>query len=392
LQQLLASDLELVVVNNFLFVPLLFDPSLAAEIQDPANSPSPGSARGSPSGNELLLVDGRHFIKTLSLSSLLEQFPHLHPEAYNQLRDVFLQKNLGFMVKREDVGLDQNLKTIVFAIMPHFLRREDHIGGRKKPDSEEVLDLICQKIALPPKYKRRRRRLADPEVSRKLLTQLDNIVITVEPLREGRIAAQDLRQWFHQAITAKILEKEKDRLRQKIVQDEQLSKKHWQKAGVLLFLAAEGSLEINGFGFSRMGKTGEYLIYKRTGEYALKDYYGRLYLFPDCRVAISTAGRLKLVVLEKYKHPFLRRHTAGQDICLRHFHPPPAFTAAAAVTALEEGVNALFYGYNCRRRNGYHSLDRLPMQERLVDFEDYRISPDHPKISSGRVEVKNAYA
>ncbi|MFZ5450983.1 MAG: hypothetical protein ACOZF2_03780 [Thermodesulfobacteriota bacterium] len=391
MQQLLASDLELVVVNGFLFVPLLFDPSVAAEIEATHSLTDQGSARGSPPGDELLLVNGRHFIKTLSLPSLLEQFANLHPDAYRQLRDDFLNKRLGFVLNREEISLDEKLQTIVFEIMPHFLRRADRIWGRKKPGNEELLALICQKFYIPPKYKRLRERLDNPELLRKLLAYLDNLAVTVEPIREGRIRVQELRRWFYQAISAQILQKEKDRVRQKIARDEQLSKHQRQKGEVLLFLAAKGSLEIEGFGFFRIGKSGEYVIYKRTGEYALKDYYGRPYLFPDCRVAIATAGRLRPLVLEKYKHPFLRRHAPGQDICLQHFTPPPAFNATAAVTALNEGVNALFYGYNYRRRNGYHSLDRLPLEERLVDFEDYRIDPDHPKISSGQVEIKNAY-
>jgi hypothetical protein len=373
-------------------VPLWFDPSIFAEIQTAAGSTSQQAARGSPAGDHLLLVNGRHFIKTLSLASLLQHFDTLHPKAYDRLRKVFLEKYLGFTLNREEISLDDKLKTILFQIVPHFIRRAERSLARKKLDQEELLNLLCEKIAIPGKYKQRLRRLSNPESIRKLLAHLDDRAVTVEPLRDGSIAAHDLRQWVYQAISARILEQEKDRLQQKLVQDEQLSKNHWQQTGLLLYLAETGSLEIDGCGFFRIGKTSDYVIYKRTGAYAIKDFYGRPYLFPDCRVAISTAGRLKPVVLEKYKHPFLRRHAAGQGICLRHFTPPPDFTAAAAITALEEGVNALFYGYNCRRRNGYHSLDRLPLEERLVDFEDYRLARDHPKILSGQVEIKNAYA
>jgi hypothetical protein len=391
-QQLFASNLELLVADNFLYLPLWFDPSLAAEIQASNCATGPNPARGSPNGADLLLVNGRHFIKALSLPALLEHFHSLHPDIYNRLREAFLQKNLISILDLDDIFLDNQLQTIVFQIMPHFIRRKGHNLKSKKWNNEELLDFIRQKIDIPPKYKKLKYRLADPELSRKLLAYLENIVVTREPLKEGSITAQDLRQWFYQAISAKILHKEKERLKHKIAQGEQLSQNHGQKTEVLLFLAAKGSLEIEGFGFSRIGPNGDYVIYKRTGEYALQDYYGRLYLFPDCRVAISTAGRLRPLVLEKYKHPFLRRHASKQEICLRHFAPPPAFTAAAAVTALEEGINALFYGYNRRRRNGYHSLDRLPLEERMVDFEDYRISPDHLKISSGQVEIKNAYS
>ncbi|MEJ2670976.1 MAG: hypothetical protein P8168_02005 [Deltaproteobacteria bacterium] len=392
MQQLLDSDLELVVADNFLFAPLWFDPSIAAEIQAAAGSKSQRAARGSPGGETLLTVNGQPFIKTLSLDSLLEHFENLHPDAYHRLRKAFLEKHLGFTLNRDEISLDQKLSTIVFHIMPHFIRRADRIRERKKPDDEEFLNFICAKIALPGKYKRRIRRMSDPELSRKLLAYLDKLAVTVEPLKEGRIAAADLRHWFYPALTGQILQQEKERLQKKLAQDEQLSYQHWLKAGVLLYLAEKGALEIEGFGFWRMSTTGEYVIYKRTGAFALKDFYGRLYLFPDCRVAISTAGRLKPVVLERYKHPFLHRYAPRQKICLRHFNAPQTFTAAGAITALEEGVNALFYGYNCRRRNGYHSLDRLPQEARLVDFEDYRITPEHPKIATGQVEVKNAYA
>jgi hypothetical protein len=386
-QQLLNSDLEVVVASDFIYLPLLFDPSIAAELQAANSSEAPPVARGSPEADNLVVAGGRHFIKTLRLSALLEHFENLHPDAYGQLRDGFLRDNLGSVSDKEEVSLDDKLETIVFQVMPHFIRREGRVWGEKRTKNEELLDLIWEKIDIPKKYYGLARMLFDPGLLRKMLTDLEKIEVTVEQPREGLIPVQDLRPWFHQALTKKIVEKEKDRLRQKIRERERHLEN--QQAAVLLYLAVKGSLEIDGFGFSRIGKTREYLIYKRTGEYALKDFYGRLYLFPDCRVAVTTLGRLTPVVMEKYKHPFLRRHSSGQEVCLGNFPPPPSFTAPGAIAALEQGVNALFYGYNYRRRNGYHSLDRLPREERLVDFEDLRIAPDHPKISSGQVEIKN---
>ncbi|MEK6571432.1 MAG: hypothetical protein AABZ61_08690, partial [Bacteroidota bacterium] len=146
-----------------------------------------------------------------------------------------------------------------------------------------------------------------------------------------------------------------------------------------------------------------------------KDYYGRMYLFPDCRVAVSTIVPLKPVVVDTYKHPFLEGHDAGQPICLRGFNPPKVFTAANVINALQEGINALLYGYSSRRRNGYHGLDQMtrfarttdvdddimPEHEdypvistrhaRTVNFDDYRVSSDHPKIASGQAEITNNY-
>ncbi|MFZ5447913.1 MAG: hypothetical protein ACOZFS_04665 [Thermodesulfobacteriota bacterium] len=252
------------------------------------------------------------------------------------------------------------------------------------------MEFIGEIIDIPQKYFDQASTQFHPELLGKRLHELENLEVTVAPLGEGVISTRDLRCWFHQAMAKSIIENEKDRLKQTIGQQEKPFMSGRQTA-VLLYLSEKGSLEIDGFGFSRIGSTRDYVIYKHTGEYALKDYYGQIYLFPDCRVAVSTLARMRPVVMEKYKHPFLRRHSARQEICLTNFHSPLAFTASDAIAALEQGVNALYYGYNYRRRNGYHSLDKLPKEERLVDFEDLRIAPDHHKISSGRVEVKNAY-
>ena len=84
-----------------------------------------------------------------------------------------------------------------------------------------------------------------------------------------------------------------------------------------MYLADKGALEMDGFGCTRLKNGQDYRIYKRTGPYALQDYYGRLYLFPDCRVAATTAGRLRPVVVDRCKHPFLRQDGPGQDIWLR---------------------------------------------------------------------------
>jgi hypothetical protein len=65
-------------------------------------------------------------------------------------------------------------------------------------------------------------------------------------------------------------------------------------------------------------------------------------------------------------------------------------SAGNVISALEQGLAALYSGFNPRLRNGYHSLDPLTQIRRSLDFTDYRISPDHPDIVSGKVEVTNA--
>jgi hypothetical protein len=77
--------------------------------------------------------------------------------------------------------------------------------------------------------------------------------------------------------------------------------------------------------------------------------------------------------MEKYKHPFLYAHDSGQEICMHRFYPPQQFSAENTIHLLEEGINALLYGYDARRRNGYHSLDRTREYIKTVEFEDYRV-------------------
>jgi hypothetical protein len=172
---------------------------------------------------------------------------------------------------------------------------------------------------------------------------------------------------------AKILHSKKEGLRKMLQLREQLKNTKKKHLATLMYIADKGSLEIDGFGFSRIDSSHEYLVYKRTGEYILKDYYARSYLFPDCRVAVPTFGTLRPIVMETYKHPFLLGHEAGQEICLGQFTPPNKLTAGSIIGGVEKGINALIYGYDSRRRNGIHSLDRKLLYVKSIEFDDYRI-------------------
>ena len=392
------SDLEIVVEAGFIYLPLLFDPSIEREFHLPRKT------------NTLVEVNGRHFVKTLSLQSLLENYEKIHPESYEQLRNTCLEKychspDLG------GVSIDGKLRAILFQIMPYFIRRKKGLE-RRRLSEKDILDLICEKVNIPVRYYEEANKLLDTDSLRVLLNNLERQGLTIDPLKDGLISARKFREWLHKALEVEILDREKGRLRQALEEREQFVKTQNKSIAILLCIAEKGSLEIDGFGFSRIF-TEDYLIYKHTGEYALKDYYGRIYLFPDCRVAVSTIGSLRPLVIDHYKHPFLEGHDSGQEICMRDFSPPRVFNSANVIKALEEGINALLYGYSSRRRNGYHSLDRVTrnvllgdhiMQENvddpliprrsrvcIIDFDDYRVSRDHPKIASGQVAVTNEY-
>lgn len=324
-----------------------------------------------------------------------------------------LQKSSGTL-GLGNLSLSEKLRMIVFGVMPYFLRRSRSFE-RRKLSEDEILDLIVEKVRIPKRYYDQATRFLDAEPLRSLLDDLAERRTRIDPPEDGMMPARQLREWLVKALEVKILNREKERLEQILFYADQCGETQKKYVALLLYIAEEGNLEVDGFGFSRMGLSQEYLMYKHTGEFALKDFYGRIYLFPDCKVGVSTIPPLRPIVIDPYKHPFLEGDGPGQAICLRRSTLPRVFTAGDAIVALEEGINALLYGYSGRRRNGYHSLDRLkptmppaegnddtrdehvedPLIPRgyvaIVRFEDCRISSDHPKIASGQVEVTNQH-
>jgi hypothetical protein len=396
---LLESDLELVVRSGFIYLPLLFDPSVATEIE--------GNV-----GNHLVArAAGRHFVRTMSLQSLVGCYEALWPKSYEELRRSNLRRFSGDFSPTAP-AVSERLRTILFSVMPHFVKRGNGLDRRKLTE-RELLGFIGGRIGIPAGSCDPAGNGFDPGFLRQILADLTLHQPAVEPPAEGPIPARALGDWLSKALEAKILEEERARLTRILNEQEALGADATYRMRILLHIAEKGGLEIDDFGFCRTGAGDDYLIYKHTGEYALRDYYGRLYLFPDCRVAVFTGGTLKPFVVESYKHPFLEGHDSGQEICLRHRTSTTGFSGAAVVEALEEGINALLYGYSSRRRNGYHSLEGIPKRTgapgfgdpRLaeptddpvrpkrhildVDFEDYRIRGDHAKISSRQVAITN---
>ncbi len=387
MQQLLDSNLDLLIIAGSLYVPLPFDPSIAAELEAHSGcmaSPEPGPEPTPP----LRMRAGKPYVIAISLPSLIENYERIYPEAYADLRRTCLEKYRPVRAGPE-ISSDSKLRTIIFEILPHFIKMKK---GRKPgpPPAVDILKLMTRRLAIPPEYYRRAQELYSPEALRWQLRALEDLPEPGLP-PEGLLAAQELKAWFHRVMAARIVDREKDRLQSLLAAGEPSLTSRRQFLALQLYIAAVGGLEIDGCGFCRLRRPGEYLIYKRTGEYALKDYYGRIYRFPDCRVAVASQGRLKPVVLERYKHPLLYRHVPGQEICIRQYTPATAFTAANVIQALEEGLSALYYGYNRRRRNGYHSLDRITEHYRSIDFADYVIPGDDPRIISGELEVTNSY-
>lgn len=399
--QLLDSDLELLIQSGFIHLPLPFDPAIEREIHFSRESKT------------LLKVDGRHFIRTLSLPSLVANYEKIDPQLYAQVRSTCLQEwSRTFGPGR--LSLSETIRTIVFQVMPHFLRRRRSLERRKLRE-DEILDLIVEKVHIPKRYYDQATTFLDTGPLQVVLGEWQEKATSIDPPEDGLIPARQFREWLMKALEIEILNGEKERLRHVLYHGEQFGGTQRKSLAILLYIADEGGLEIDGFGFSKIALSDEHLVYKHTGEFALKDYYDRIYLFPDCKVGVSTIAPLRPIVIDAYKHPFLEGYGSGQAICLRSFTPPRDFTAGSVIVALEEGMNALLYGYSARRRNGYHSLDRtatsIPAAEgdddtrdehvedpliprryaATVNFEDCRISRDHPKIASAQVEVTNQF-
>ena len=372
MKRLLDSDLELVVESNFIYLPLLFDPEIEKEIQTIFRPEKQINNSGQPDSKTVIKLKDKYFVKTLNLFSLLENYEFINAYDFMRLRNDCLLK---YQLKDDVDGifLDKTLRTILFQVMPHFIRKNKGMI-RKKFSDEEILDLVNKKINIPGEYYKNAETFQDLEPLKKILESLENQTPVFKPPGNGILTGRKLRDWFNDAVQTKVLKSEHHRIARALETRKQFIHAEPKHIAILLYIADTGSLEIDNFGFTRHNAyKGEYLVYKRTGDYVLKDYYARNYLFPECRVAVSTYSPSRPFVMEKYKHPFLFGHKSGQEICIKNFVPSDELSVKNIVRTLEEGLTALYYGYDARRRNGYHSLDKTWVDIPTIDFEDYRI-------------------
>jgi hypothetical protein len=385
--QLFVSETEVLIHRGFFYLPLLLDPQIKAELDNLTGSgapPLPGTIQ--TLSENLTAAAGAYFVKSLSLNSLVENYPAVFPEEYERerlsLRSQVFPGALSFQPL-----LDHRLRTILFDILPHFLSSRRH--GRVGP--VPVLKYLAARVPRSPGQTEFYNRLRERQLS------IQQVLLRLKPLERPPASpwgcyqhGQDLAGWLRQALQARIVTQEIRHWQKELSQVQEFLDLPGPQLAALLEIVARRTVEVDGFGCVPDKKhPGEYLVYKRTGAFLLQDYFGRPYLFPDCRVGVSTAGPFHPMVLEKYKHPLLRRFSSRQQICLKDYQAASDFSAAAVIKALEEGLGALFYGYNPRKRNGYNSLDGYGRHLSVVDFEDWRLPPDDPRVASGTLEIKN---
>jgi hypothetical protein len=372
MKRLLDSDLELVVESDFIYPPLLFDPEIEKEIQTIFQLGKQKEKSTQPGLKTIIKREDKYFVKALNLHSLLENYEVINTYDYNRLKnDCFLKYQLTGEV--DGIFLNQTLRLILFEVLPHFIKKNRGFS-RKKLSDKEILDLIHNKIKIPGKYYKNAETFQDVEPLKKILDSLDNQAPVFKPPGNGILTGRKLRNWLHEAVQAKILKSEHHRIAKALKIRKQFRQEKLEHIATLLYIADTGSLEIDGFGFTRRNAyREEYIVYKRTKEYVLKDYYASSYLFPECRVAVSTYSPFRPFVMEKYKHPFLLDHKSGQEICMKDFVPSSELSAKNIIRTLEEGLTALRYGYDSRRRNGFHSLDKTWVHIPTIGFEEYKI-------------------
>lgn len=385
--RLLQSDTELLVEAGFIYLPMVFDPAVDKEV----NMGRDGS-RASGRAPQLTRSGDKYFLKSLNINSILDNYGKLDPQTYEDLRRNVFNRFLCSL-NPASISIDQKLKTIVFQVIPHFARKKNRLRKMRGAASvEQFLDLVGRRAGIPARFYAEAGRFGDTFSLKKKIRDIGGSTVPQVADKGGLTTAKSFHQRLLKALESKIVREEKDRLEGLLQGRDQYADLQKKYIALLLFINETGDLELNGAGFFRDGDTPEYYVYVHTGQYALKDHKGRLYLFPDCRVAVPTRGPLVPYVVEKYKHPFLWGHESFQKICVaERFIPEWKFSASGAIRALEEGINALFYGYNSSRGNGYHRLDDMRMDKNSIVFDDLRILREDPRIASGEIEVKNDF-
>ena len=210
---LLQSDLELVVKSGFLYLPLLYDPDIAREIQ---YKPTPdGSAEHS------IEVAGKHFIKSVSIQSMLTGMEKIDADYYGEVEREYLRK-FPVSPDLEGISPDSKLMTIVLKVMPYFVRKNKGFV-RKRLHDEEFLDFVGDRIDIPKSFREQADKSVDSGPLLKRLNDLERLEHEVEPLRDGLISSEAFRCWLHKALEMQILDKEIARLKKRLQDRERLT-------------------------------------------------------------------------------------------------------------------------------------------------------------------------
>ena len=378
--------------DGTLYLPCPMDPETAQELEKAARAgPFLEVRRGGVQGPKVVFHRGIPYVETIAWEGLVRHAAVLFPQVASRIQRK-VRRDLFGNAQPQGVQLNTtHLETVLFQVLPRFVRLPAWVKSAE--NRREALALwLSMKAAVPERFHRwakdmQRRDLESGGTKRpgsflqEVWSETEERMVEAETLR--RDLEDSLERTWRESLA-----REQERLRKRL-----RPYRDWAAPalGFMLFILTRGTLEVDGFGFFARSSDGGLVVYKRSGRYALVDYYNRLYLFPDCRVAV-TSHDLWPVVVETYKHPLLPRHQPWQRICLGHSPSGRTFTAPHIIRSLEDGLNALYHGYDPRKRNGYHRLDHFASFQGDIHFDDFKIPSDDPRCLSGEIPVTNTFS
>jgi hypothetical protein len=355
------------VKSGYIYMPALYSEGIEKAIAEAGANPT-------------LAMSGKNaFVQSLDLRLLVENYERINPAQFEKVRKNLLARY--DFDPSQAVKVDQNLRTIIYEVMPHFTKHSAKgQRGARRLTEREIIDNIASSVSIPQSYYDKAEQLYDSSGLVKEISKLESKGGAIST-PDNITSAGELDNWFLGALEGHILSRELGMLKQALVTRSEVSSKNKEYIATLLFLQEKRSFEMEGFGFIRneRGSTPDYTVYVHTGEYALKDFNGNVHPMGDCKVAISTQNMWPNV-MSPYHHPFLSG--SGGQLCIVGFRPPERFNGENAVSALTTGLDTVFYGYI--KKSDFHPHNHL-------EGGDYpRISENDPRIKSGEIEIKNA--
>ncbi len=94
--------------------------------------------------------------------------------------------------------------------------------------------------------------------------------------------------------------------------------------------------------------------YLKIDEYYLMDSNHKLYGFPPCKVAVQIENPIEVLVLDRYKHPFLSGFGSMQRICFGSAPKKSRIDRHSIISNLNNGVQILQMGWPSE--SPYHPL------------------------------------
>jgi hypothetical protein len=379
---------EFLVKDDYICYPILFDTDIVKELR---------------SSKDVLEFDGKNYIRGIKIQTIAENYEKFDPQTYHDMKIDFLRKALPERTEdfKDYCQGNDLLRMIVFEIMPYFIAKnrkleeikEENQANRKGVE-EKILSLVKERTTIPDRYYQEARgfcKLDDIEYALKRLEEINNPEIP-----SGLFNAKMLETILIDEIEGVIVKKSRKELEGNIELKKELVSKKAEHIAALLYLKEAERFELENFGFIREHDA-TYTIYKKLEPYALREFNGDVYLFPECIVGFNVPSSTNVgvpipLVLNEYKHPFLPGHSEHQKICIRDFRNTEEKPNERIITALNMGVDTILYGYfNQIGFFGFHSLDGRVhnTQYHHSTFGEYRISEDDPRIKNGTVVITN---